>query len=441
MHPHITSMAAAEPVRDMQKRAARTVRGRLLAKAPRDPDERRLLFAYLVNALGTGLFLPLSVIYLTRIVGLSATRVGLGLTIAGVIAVVATPAAGPLVHRFGARTIVVACFAVTAMGFLAYVAVDSFATFITVAVVIQFATRMERPATAVLALGIASGPERVVILARQQMIRNLGYGLGGLLAGLALLAHGRTPYDVLLAGNAASYVIAGALVLRLPASRPPASQASQGSSKSGYRQVARDRAYLGLAFLNVLISLHDSVLLVAMPLWIVLRTTAPLPMTGLLFALNTGLVVLLQVRATRNFITPHGITRGYRTAAISFALACLCFALADGSPRLLAIALLIVAVSMLTLGEIEVTAGEQLLSVELAPARFQGHYLSVYKTSMSLQQAIGPALVTALLVGRGRAGWAAVALILITGSLSSRWLGLRETDRRLARTHKLMSPS
>jgi dipeptide/tripeptide permease len=136
-----------------------------------------------------------------------------------------------------------------------------------------------------------------------------------------------------------------------------------------------------------------------MPLWIVLRTTAPLPVTGLLFALNTGLVVLLQVRVTRSITTAKGITRGYRRAAISFALACLCFALAAGSPGLLAIALLMLAVSALTLGELEVTAGEQLLSVELAPARFQAHYLSAYKTSMSLQQAIGPALVTALLLG------------------------------------------
>lgn len=38
-------------------------------KAPRDPAQRRLLAANLADALGTGLFLPLSVIYLTRIVG------------------------------------------------------------------------------------------------------------------------------------------------------------------------------------------------------------------------------------------------------------------------------------------------------------------------------------------------------------------------------------
>jgi hypothetical protein len=43
--------------------------------------------------------------------------------------------------------------------------------------------------------------------------------------------------------------------------------------------------------------------------------------------------------------------------------------------------------------------------------------------SLCAEVAIGPALVTALLLGWGRAGWAAVALILVTGSLGSRRLG------------------
>ena len=58
-----------------------TLLGRMLATAPRDRDQRRVLLVALADALGTGLFLPISVIYLTRIVGLSATRAGLGLTI------------------------------------------------------------------------------------------------------------------------------------------------------------------------------------------------------------------------------------------------------------------------------------------------------------------------------------------------------------------------
>jgi MFS family permease len=405
---------------------------------PRDRNQRLILLAYLANALGTGLFLPISVLYLTRIVGLSATRVGLGLTIAGLVAVVAGPCAGPLLDRFDARAVVVGCFAASALGFAAYLAVDSFPSFVAVAIVIQFAARMGRPSGRVLALRVASGRDRVVALAWQRTLTNLGYGVGGLLAGLALLVHGRTPFDVLLAANAVSYVVASALVLRLPAMRPPAAPAAPVApaasrrDQGAYRQLARDRVYLGLVGLDVLVSLHDSVLIVAMPLWVSLHTTAPLSMPGLLFALNTLLVVLLQVRVTRRITSPSGITRSYRTAAIGFAVATASFAVSAGAGRVLAVVLLVLAVSALTLGECEVTAGEQFLSTELAPERFRGTYVSIYSSAMSVQQAIGPALVTAVLAASGRAGWSAIALILVAGSAGSLRLAARHAPARLA---------
>ena len=204
-----------------------------LAKAPHDPWQRRLLAASFTDALGTGLFLPLSVIYLTRIVGLSPARAGLGLTIAGFLAIAASPLSGTLLGRFDARKVVLGCFAASASGFLAYIAVGSFASFLGVAIVVQFASRMERPATAVLTLGVTPHPGQVEALARQQSLRNLGYGVGGLLAALALLVHGKTPFVVLLAANAASYVEAGLHVLQLPAVAP---RGPRDVDADGYRE-------------------------------------------------------------------------------------------------------------------------------------------------------------------------------------------------------------
>jgi Major Facilitator Superfamily len=404
-----------------------TVAAKWLAKAPRDPVQRRLLAASFADALGTGLFLPLSVIYLTRIVGLSPTRAGLGLTIAGSSAIAAPAVSGALLGRFDARRIVLGCFAASALGFLAYIAVDSFASFLGVAIVIQFAGRMERPATAVLALGVTPGPRQIDALAWQYSLRNLGYGVGGLLAALALLVHGKTPFTVLLAANAASYVAAGLLVLQLPAVRPPERAERDTTS---YREVLRDRAYVGLTLLNVIMALHDSLLLVAMPLWIATRTKAPLALTGLLFALNTVLVVLLQVRTTRTMAAGGGISRSYHIAAVSFMLACGAFALAAGAPVFVAIMLLVVALGALTSAELVTSAGEWFLSVELAPARLRERYISVYKTSMAVQQAVGPVLVTAVLAGWGRLGWLALASLLAAGTLASGRLGAREIARR-----------
>jgi MFS family permease len=393
---------------------------------PREANQRRVLAASFVDALGTGLFLPLTVAYLSRVVGLSPIQIGLGLAIAGFAAVAAAPVSGALVDRYDARAVVLGCFSVSALGFLAYIAVDSFLSFVAVAMALQLASRMERPAIAALVLGVASGPERVGSLAWQQTSRNLGYGVGGLLAGLALLAHGKSPFVVLLAANAASYVVAGALVWRLPAIRPAAREPGH---RDGYRAVLSDRPYVGLALLNVVVALHDSLLLVAMPLWILTRTSAPLALTGLLFTLNTVLVVLLQVRTARRIAARRGISAGYRTAALAFVVACVAFALAAGASTQVAVVFLVMALAALTLGELENTAGEWFLSVEVGPHHLRGRYLGLFKTSMALQQAIGPLVVTAILVHWGRMGWIVLALALASAVLASRRLAAHAMSR------------
>jgi hypothetical protein len=101
-------------------------------------------------------------------------------------------------------------------------------------------------------------------------------------------------------------------------------------------------------------------------------------------------------------------------------------------PAVAATALLIVALAALTSAELVTSAGEWYLSVNLAPPRLRERYLSVFKTSMAVQQAAGPLLVTATLAGWGRLGWLALAVLLAVGTLASGRLGARETARRLS---------
>jgi Major Facilitator Superfamily len=386
------------------------------AREPAGGPSRRVRAVGFIDALGSGLFLPLVVIYLTQIVGLRATQVGLGLGLAGVAAIAATPLAGTLLDHTSARFVVLGCFGVSAGAFVAYAAVDSFPAFLAVAIAVQVSGQMSRPAVAALVVVNSSPKTRVVALAHQQSMRNLGYGIGGLLAGVALFNHGRLAFDAVLWGNAASYVIAGVLVATLTDGRTGA----KGTSVSGYRAVLEDRRYTGLALLNVAVALHDSMLRVAMPLWIVTRTSVPPAILGPLFALNTFLVAFLQVRVTRAVTQRHDISHAYRMGAAAFGIAAGGFALAPGLPILPAAGVLAIALICLTFAEQSNTAGEAFLSVEMAPPRLQGRYISLFKTSMTVQQAIGPAFVTFVLVELGRTGWLVIAATAATAALSSR---------------------
>lgn len=376
---------------------------------------RRLRAIGFVDALGTGLFLPLAVIYLTRVAGLSAERVGLGLGISGAVAVAATPLSGVLVDRHDARLVVLGCFGASAAAYVGYITVHSFAAFLIVAVVAQCASRMDRPAITALVVAAHPPQQRVVALAWQQTARNAGYGIGGLLAGVALLTHGRLGFDLALAANAISYLIAGGLVCTLHRLAPTSTEGRRG----GFGEVFRDARYMRIALLNIAGGLHDSMLRVAMPLWLIARTAAPPAVAGPLFALNTILVVAFQLRVSRTADTGGGLQRAYRITAVAFLAAGIGFILASTLPALPAIGLLAAALIGLTIAEQHNSATEAIVSVSLAPDDLRGRYLSIFKTSIAAQQAIGPVVVTFALVGLGRSGWILITGIAATASLLS----------------------
>ena len=85
-------------------------------------------------------------------------------------------------------------------------------------------------------------------------------------------------------------------------------------------------------------------------------------------------------------------------------------------------------------------AGEWFLSVNLAPARLRERYVSTFNTSMAVQQAIGPVLVTTVLTGWGRFGWLALASLIVAGTAASSRLAARETARRLPSTTAAPDP-
>ena len=109
----------------------------------------------LVDRTGSGLFVPISVVYLHRTVGLSLTDIGLVLTVAGLIGTMAPLVAGRLLRRYDARWVVAVCFVTCAAALAGYAQARSFVAVLAAATVLQVASRMERPGTALLALRLS----------------------------------------------------------------------------------------------------------------------------------------------------------------------------------------------------------------------------------------------------------------------------------------------
>ena len=78
-------------------------------------------------------------------------------------------------------------------------------------------------------------------------------------------------------------------------------------------------------------------------------------------------------------------------------------------PQAAAVGVLVGAVVLLTLGETGHTAAEAWLAVALTEGRAAGTVLGLLKTTMSVQQALGPLIVVLCLTVGGRAGWVVLA--------------------------------
>lgn len=313
---------------------------------------RVLSAATLVNTVGTGLFMTGSALFFTRSVGLSAGQVGVGLTAAGLLGLLVGLPAGHLADRRGAREVLVALLVAQGAGMACLVLVDSFLSFLLVATAY---TVLERASNAVRQglVAVALPPEqRVAGRAYLRAVTNLGIAGGAALAGLALAADSRAAYVSLVLGNAVSCVLAAGVLLRLPGGVRRTAQET-----GSMLQALRDRPYLAVTLVNAVLGLHYALLEVAVPLWVVRHTDAPLSVVAVLFLVNTGCCVLLQVRVAR---TAHDVASSavaVRRGGALIAASCLVFATSSGSSARVAVALLVLAALVNVAGELYQAAG------------------------------------------------------------------------------------
>ncbi|MFI5681720.1 MFS transporter [Streptomyces cellulosae] len=385
---------------------------------PETGPQRVLAASNFVYTVGSGLYLTAGVLYFTEAVHLPADQVGLGLGVAGLVALALGVAVGHLADRYGARGVYAATLVVQALATSGFVLVDSFWPF-------------------VLAVGAAAGAKAAGTAARSPLIRhyggdrpqefraylravtNVGISLGALGAGWVVQVGTLTAYQLMAVGNAVAFVVSAALLVLLPPVTPvPAA--------GGPRWIAlRDRPYLLLTVLDGIMAIQFKVLTVAIPLWLVGATSAPHWLISGTMLTGTVIVVVFQVRAGRSVDSPAAGGLAYRRAGVAFLVSCSMISLSAGVSAWVAATVLITAVVIHTVGELWHSAAGFEVSFALAPRHATGQYLGVFGLGAGLAEAFGPGLLIALCITWGRPGWFVVgalfALTGLTAPLAVRW--------------------
>jgi len=393
----------------------------LLDRMPGGAVGRRLGIMAAVDAVGTGSFLAVSIVYLTRSVGLTPAKVGLGLALNAAIGLACTVPVGALADRYSPRRMIVICTLWRGSCFVAYAFIHSFTAFIVVVCLLGLVDKTAPPLEQALVRQAVPEDERVRMMAFLRVLLNVGFTAGALLGSLALLVDTHAGYSAILVANALTFFAVSALASRLPVSTDKAGAMVRRSISF---DVLRDRPYLTLAVLNAVLTLHMTLLAVGMPLWITQHSHAPVAVIAPLLAVNTVLAVAFQVRASRGSQTTGGAVRALRLASGSLAACCLLLVAVPPLPSVVAVGVLLAAMVALTGGELFQSAGGWALSFNLARDGQHGAYLSLFWLGVSMQQILAPVLVVSV-IAVGPYGWVGLAAVFLLAGLAvpltSRW--------------------
>ncbi|MFD5713560.1 MFS transporter [Streptomyces pharetrae] len=375
---------------------------------PRSAIGRKLALTALVNALGTGMFYAGSALYFTQVAGLSNSQVGLGLSLAGLIGFLGTVPVGMLADRIRAGRVYIAIQVWRGLGNVAYCFVGDFTSFAVVACCIGLADAAVPPVSQAVVGSAVGDEERGDTLAKVRAVRNVGFGLGALVATAAIQQGSDNAFLFLIAGNAVFFLASALMLQRAGVTRLVTTAAP---AKDRRPTLVADLRYLATAVLNGLLSMHLTLLPLALPLWISQHTDVPLSLYGPLYVLNTVMAVLFQARFARPSDTLRGAVASMAWAGFSlggFALAC--WAMGATGAVWAATAFAVLAVVLLTAAELWQSGGAWAISYELARPDRLTQYLSTFQLGTALQGIVAPWVITAVILPNAL-GWPVFAVL------------------------------
>ncbi|WP_258565950.1 MFS transporter [Streptomyces parvulus] len=395
---------------------------------------RSLTSATLFMTMGNGAFMTCSALYFTQVVGLSPARLGIGLSIAGLVGLLAGVPLGHLADRRGPRGTAAALIALNGVAAAGYLFVGSFVQFLLVACAFVVLERGGRAALQATLAAVLRGTELVRTRAYLRSVNNAGIALGALCAGFAIQLGSDTAFRVVLVADALSFLVSALLLMTLP----PTAAAPAPAAGEPRLAVLRDRPFALVTLVSVVLSLYAVLLEIVLPLWIVRHTTAPAWIVTVLFLINTVCVVAFQVRVAKGVDDLPSAVTAFRRSGAVLLLCCLLFAVSSTGSPLVSGLLLVAGGAVHVYGEMVLSAAAWVVSYELAPPDKQGQYQGFFFTGYAASMMIAPVLLTSLLVEYGTPGWLILGAAFL---LASAAMGPAVRWAARTRAHYFGSPS
>ena len=357
------------------------------------PREVWLLFATnLINRAGM-MVLPFLVLYLTRELGFSLARAGSMLALYGASAIVFGPIGGRLSDRIGALPVMRVSLIASGCVLLLFPLAKSFAAVAAMIVFWAGCAEMFRPASLAAITHVVAPGQRRQAFALNRLAINLGMSIGPALGGFLATVSFRAMFAV----DAVTTLLAGAVLVLTPwraFSGVNSEAANRHGEPTAPATILHDTLFLvflgGVFLVGMVFFQHES----ALPLYLVQYLSLSPAFYGMLFTINTLLIVALEVpiiTATAHWPNTRSLIFG-----------CMLFAIGFGALGVIASPGGVIAtVVVWTFGEMLLFPAMAAHMAEIAPENRRGAYMGAYSMSMSIALTVGPWMGTQLLAAFG----------------------------------------
>lgn len=404
---------------------AQTRRERLRATFNAYP--RAVWFMALCNLIlwtGRGTVIPFTVIYFSQIVGLSASLVGAGIAASGLGGIAFVMLVAGQIDRRGGHPVLLLCMSIIAMATLGYPWATNVWLFLLVTVVLTFASQLYWPSSDATIASITDPTRVAEAMSILRVANAIGIGAGGFIGGALATGGGMAEYRVLFLTSAAMVGSAALLVWRTVPSVVLPSKSADGAHGT-WSDILPDRTFLYSLVVLFMLIFGFTQITMSVPAFLRAEAGIGEGTIGLLFTLNTILVVLTQIPITARVNQRH-ISRPLALGAVLWAMAFAWFLMTP----ILGVPAAIAAFLSFTAGELLFMPITAIIPVRLAPVHLRGRYFSltsvVWGGSYSFASLVGgvaldlpePAVLWVVMIGLMLAGGASALRLQSSGRLN-----------------------
>lgn len=343
-----------------------------------------LVGANFIDRAGGTMIYPFFALYVTRKFSVGMTEAGLLFAVFSISGFVGSMVGGALTDKFGRRGIVLFGLIFSALSSVVMGFVTELSVFYVLAFVVGLLGEVASPARQAMVADMLPEEQVAEGFGVMRVAGNLAWIVGPTIGGLVAAES----YLLLFVLDAITSLITAVIVYRLvPETRPEPSDEQQSQSLletlAGYRHVAADKMYVAFLVTSMLMLIVYQQMYNTLSVYLRDVHGVSAQGYGFMLSLDAATVVLLQFWVTRRikaFPPMLMMLAGTLFYLVGFTM--YGFVSAYG--------LFIVAILLITAGEMIIMPVSQALVARLAPEEMRGRYMAFFGLAWTIPAAVGP---------------------------------------------------